>query len=294
MRILRAEFYVFVNVADIEPERLREVVAQSNVDAREITEPDAVLGVYSVTIVDDPAGAERLREALRREGVDSFFRQERFLSDEEILAAPLSSVRIERQTQALGGPSHGTTFSFDSACPRCGTGARPVGDVVLGAGDVPKRGDVFQTLMGERFVSDRLREEFARGGFTGAGFHDARTAGEPARLPWLQLVPAHELPPADPSSVGLLRENPCPDCDRDGWFHTVKQPLQLTYSLTPAEHDALPDFLSTWEHFGLSRLAEPIEDSAFAQPLLVVKPRVVKMLKDLKVRGLLFDPVEIV
>jgi hypothetical protein len=109
-----------------------------------------------------------------------------------------------------------------------------------------------------------------------------------------QLVAPHALPPSDPeTSGGLRRENPCPDCDRDGYFGTAKSPLELRYSLSRSEADDLPDFSSTSEHFGLSKLAEPFEDSVFAQPILVVKPRVVKMLRDLKVRGLLFDPVEI-
>lgn len=290
---MRTEFLVFVNVADIKPERLRDVIAQSEVVPEKITEPDKLLGVYSVTIADDLLGAERLRDLLRRKGVESFLRQERFLSDDEILAAPLSAVRVERE-HGLGGPTYGTEFSLDAACPRCGTGARPVGDVILKASDVPKRGDVFQTLIGEQFVSDRLREELTQAGFTGAAFHDARSAHKRERLSWSQLVARHELPPADSeTSGGLRREDPCPDCDRDGYFGTAESPLELRYSLSREDLDDLPDFSSTWEHFGVSRLAEPFEDSAFAHPLLVVSPRVVKMLRDLKVRGLLFDPVEI-
>jgi hypothetical protein len=258
-----------------------------------ITEPDKFLGVYSVTIADDLLGTERLRDQLRGKGVEPFVRQERFLSDEEILAAPLSVVRTERE-YGFGGPTYGTEFSLDEACPHCGTGAHPVGDVILKASDVPNRGDVFQTLSGEKFVSDRLREEITRAGFTGAEFHDARSARKRERLPWSQLVARHELPPADPeTSGGLRREDPCSVCDRDGYFGTVESPLELRYSLSRGEVNDLPDFSSTWEHFGLSKLAEPFEDSAFAHPFLVVSPRVVKMLRELKVRGLLFDPVEI-
>ena len=290
---MRTEFHVFVNVADIEPARLREVVAQSDVVPEKITKPDKVLGVYSVTIADDLLGAERLRDLLRRKGVESFLRQERLLSDDEILAAPLLALRVERE-HGFGGPTYGTEFSLDDACQRCGTGAHPVGDVILNASEVPRRGDVFQTLGGETFVSDRLREELARAGFTGAEFHDAYSESKRERLPWSQLVAPHALPPADPeTSGGLRRENPCPDCDRDGYFGTAKSPFELRYPLSRSEADDLPDFSSTWEHFGLSKLAEPFEDSAFAQPILVVKPRVAELLMGSKVRGLLFDPVEI-
>jgi hypothetical protein len=290
---LRTEFHVFVNVADIEPRRLREVVTQAEVVPKRITKPDELLGVYSVTIADDLLGTERLRDLLRREGVESCVRPERVLSDEEILAAPLSVVRTERE-HGFGGPAYGTEFSLESACSRCGTGARPIGDVIVKASDIPRRGDVFQTLIGEHFVSDRLRGELTRSGFTGAEFHEARSARKRERLPWSQLVAPHELPPVDPeTSGGLKREDPCPVCDRDGYFGTAKSPLELRYSLSRAEVGDLPDFSSTWERFGLSKLAEPFEDSVFAHPLLVVTPRVVKLLKELKVRGLLFDPVQI-
>jgi hypothetical protein len=113
-------------------------------------------------------------------------------------------------------------------------------------------------------------------------------------LPWAQLVAPLVLPPANPeTSGGVRREDPCPECERDGYFGTAESPLDLRYPIRHVDVERLPDLASTWEHFGRSSLVDPVEDSTFAQPLLVAKPRVVETLIKLKVRGLAFDPVTI-
>jgi hypothetical protein len=289
--VARTLFHVSVNRVDIDPGRLRNLLAEAEVDAEKITKPGA-LGVYTATIADDMLGAERLRDLLRRNGVDCFVRQSRIPSDDEILAAPLSVVRIDREPSGCGGPRYGTTFTLEHACPRCGTCARPVGDVRLRASDVRKRGDVFETLDGERLVSDRVRDALIAADVTGCEFHRVRAActGEP--LPWMQLVAPFELPPFDPETTGgVVREDPCPECDRDGYFATAKSPLELHYALAPGDLEEMPDLVSTWEHFGRSKLVEPFEESVFARPLLLVKPRVVEVIQSLKIRGLAFEPV---
>jgi hypothetical protein len=291
---MRTLYHISVNRADIEPSRLRELLDKAEVEAEKITKP-GTLGVYAATIADDMLGAERLRDLLRRNGVDSFMRQSRVQSDDEILAAPLAVVRIDRAPSGEGGPRYGTEFDLDDACPRCGTGARPVGDIVLRASDVPKSGDVFETLDGERFVSDRVRDAMIDSEVTGAEFHPVRAARTGDRLPWSGLVAPFELPPFDRETTGgVVREDPCPVCDRDGYFGTARSPLELRYSFDGDFLSRTPDLASTWERFGRSKLAEPLEESVFAQPLLLVKPNVVELLRKLKVRSLKFDPVGLV
>ena len=125
-------------------------------------------------------------------------------------------------------------------------------------------------------------------------FHVVRATRSGDPLPWFQLLSTHTLPRANAETTeGLRREDPCPVCDRDGFYGTATSPLELHYSLTCDELDALPDYCFTWEHFGKSVLREPFTESKFAQPLLVASQRVVGTLKDLKIRGLLLDPVQI-
>ena len=179
---MRTLYHVSVNEADIEPSRLRELLDKADVEAETISKP-GTLGVYAATIVDDMLG-----DVLRRNGVDSFLRQSRIQSDDEILAAPLAAVRIDRAPSGQGGPRYGTTFTLEEACPRCGTGARPVGDVVLRVSDVPKKGDVFETLDGERFVSDRVRDALLDADVPGGEFHAVRAARTGESLPWSQVI----------------------------------------------------------------------------------------------------------
>jgi hypothetical protein len=282
-----------VNVADIEPARLRELVDQAEVEVDKIGKPGA-LGVYTATIADDLLGTERLRDLLRRNGVESFVRHERTVSDEELAAAPRVVLRVDRAERGEGGPRHGTAFTLANACSRCGTGALPVGDVLLKGDDVPKRGDVFQTLDHEYFVSTRLAEALRAATVTGAELHGVRDARSGDPLPWSRLVAPFVLPRFDVETTGgVRRQDPCPECDRDGYFGTAQSPLELRYSLSRAELDEIPDLASTWEHFGTSRLAEPFEDSVFAQPLLVAGPRVVELLRRSNVRSVAFVPVAV-
>jgi hypothetical protein len=292
-RVARTLYHVSVNRADIEPSRLRELLDQAEVEVEKIGKPGA-LGVYAATIADDLLGAERLRDLLRRNGVDSFVRQSRTASKDEILAAPLSVLRVVRAESGYGGPRYGTRFELDDACPQCGTGARPVGDVFLKASDIPKKADVFQTLDREYIVSDRVREELTKAGISGAELRGVRAARKEERLPSSQLVAPFELPPFDPETTGgVVREDPCPQCERDGYFGTAKSPLELRYTFGADYLEEVPDLASTWEHFGRSKLAEPFEESVFAQPLLLVKPHVVELLQKLKVRQLEFVPVSL-
>jgi hypothetical protein len=135
--------HVFVNAVDIEPSRLRELAHKAEVKAEKISKPGS-LGVYAATIADDLLGAERLRDLLRRNGVDSFLRQSRTASKDEILAAPLSVVRVVRAESGYGGPRYGTRFDLDDACPQCGTGVGPI---------------VFQTLDHEATTSGSSRRD---------------------------------------------------------------------------------------------------------------------------------------
>jgi len=211
---------------------LRELVDRAEVEVEKIGRPGA-LGVYTATIADDLLGAERLRELLRSNGVECFVRHERVVSDEELAAAPLAVLRVDRAERGYGGPHHGTVFTLADACPTCGTGALPTGDVLLNAGDVPKKGDVFQTLDHEHFVSERLRETLIAASITGAEFHRVRDArgGDPS--PWWRLVAPFTLPPFDAETTGgVRRQDPCPDCGRDGYFETAQSPLELRYSLS--------------------------------------------------------------
>lgn len=68
------------------------------------------------------------------------------------------------------------------------------------------------------------------------------------------------------------------------------EPTEIAYN--PEElPPELPDFVMSWECFGNSCLRTPFEESRFAQPLILVKPRVYQILRGLKIQNAKFTPV---
>ena len=246
----------------------------------------------------DVASAEELRrmlDAWAAVGLDPslpFVTWTRRYSHAELLRAPLLTLVVTRLEKGDGGPSHGTRYDLSDACPRCGTGARQVSPLVVRADEVEASGDVTRTLHGEVLLSPAFAAALGKAGVTGAELRPVEPA-EPGgpQIPWVQLLAETELPPFAPETRGILREGPCPQCGRDGYFHSARHPQELVYrrSELPA---GLPDVVCTWERFGNSRLAQPFSESSFARPLFLVTPRFYQVARAEKVRGLEFVPVE--
>ncbi len=109
-------------------------------------------------------------------------------------------------------------------------------------------------------------------------------------LPFWQLVPEAVLPRFSVAQTGFVRERPCPNCDRDGYFGIPGVSAPLTYEhLPPAmlEHD----LLATFERFGNSRLRTPFRDSVFAAPLYVAGARLAEALRAARVRTVELESV---
>jgi hypothetical protein len=95
------------------------------------------------------------------------------------------------------------------------------------------------------------------------------------------------------STRGLTRERSCPRCDRDGYFMTVSEPLEIHYDRR-LDVDSLPDFMSMWERFGNSRLDERGNVVHVARPLVIIGQAVLEVLKRSDVASAIFDPVVLV
>jgi hypothetical protein len=67
--------------------------------------------------------------------------------------------------------------------------------------------------------------------------------------------------------------------------------LRATRSCRSGRVRDLPDVAATWELFGNSGLRTPLQKSHFAQPLLLVRPRVMHILRSAGARHIAFDPV---
>ncbi len=216
----------------------------------------------------------------------------------EILAAPLLRLIIRRAEKGLGGPTYGTRYDLSEACPRCGTGARQVSPLVLDRAEIPKGGHIFRTLDRDILISPELGQSLRDAGVSGFMLGEVKSKTGKTLSSWVQLLSEVELPPMDPTIRGIVKgtglDSPCPRCGRDGHFAIPKVRSQIVYRAGQVDLHSLPDVVHTYECFGLSRLREPFEQSHFATPLLLVKPKVIKVFQRHKVRRLEFDPVKII
>ena len=257
-------------------------------DDAELTGPDS-LGVYTMTFRASHPSVDVVRSELARNGVEWFETRERAFSDDELQSFPL--LRLGVDAAPRGDRRSAGGFDMSAACATCGTGAVQTEPLVLKRADLPKKADIFETLAGDIVVSDRLRREFTDAGLTGAELREAVVGGDAAG--WFQLIPTRDLPPMHRSTRGLKRERPCPECDRDGFFMTASEPLEIHYDRS-LDVDSLPDFVSTWERFGNSRLDERGNVVHVARPLVIIGQPVFEVLRRSDVASAIFDPVVLV
>jgi hypothetical protein len=259
-------------------------------DDVELTGPDA-LGVYTMTFRASTPSLDSVRSELARNGVEWFETRDRRFSDDELRSFPL--LRLGVDAAPRGGAGGGSAGGFDTsaACATCGTGAVQSEPLVLKRADLPRKADIFETLAGDIVVSNRLRREFTDAGITGAELREVVVGREAAG--WFQLIPTRELPPMHRSTRGLKQERPCPQCDRDGYFMTASEPLEIRYDRS-LDVDSLPDFTSTWERFGNSRLDERGRVVHVARPLVIIGQPVLDVLRRSDVANATFDQVVVV
>jgi hypothetical protein len=183
---------------------------------------------------------------------------------------------VRRQLSTVfGGPHHGTEYSMERACPRCGTGAEQVGPLRLNRFTLPAAA-IFLTLDHDVLMRMTLVEHLRASAVTCLGdVIDARSAD---RLDVLQLKPEATLPPFAPGTTGVTRERACPACARDGHYGIPHVGYGLQYE-TLDDGLRSKDVLATYERFGTSVLRQPFRDSVFAAPLLVVSGRVAVALR---------------
>jgi hypothetical protein len=192
-------------------------------------------------------------------------------------------------TAVVGGPQHGTQYSMEKACPKCGTGADQLGPLRLPRFR-PPASETFLTLDNEVLVGLRLGDRLREAGVMCLG--DVLDAKSGASLDVLQLRPQVTLPPFGPETRGVVRERPCPVCGRDGYYGVPHEPYRLCYA-TLDESLASKDVLATHERFGTSVLRQPFSESVFAAPVLVVGSRVAAVLKAERLRYVELQPVQV-
>ena len=178
---------------------------------------------------------------------------------------------------------------MEKACPKCGTGADQVGPLRLRRFR-PPTSDVFLTLDSEVLVGPRLGDRLREAGVMCLG--DVVDAKSGASLDVWQLLPQVTLPPFGRDTRGVVRERPCPVCERDGYYGVPHEPYRFCYA--PLDESlAEKDVLVTHERFGTSVLRQPFSESVFAAAVFVVGSRVAAVLKAERLRYIELQPVQI-
>lgn len=246
---------------------------------------------------------DRVLDTLRALGIDPLLRGEIIYSKQELKAADL--LALEVNIRARGSPQDYTAYDRSRGCPRCGTGAVQMGPLRIRSGDLPKRSLLGQSYTGEVFVADELATLIVDAVGSSVDLRQIEDARKGTPLPWWQILPQYRLPPLAAATLGVTRDKPCPVCNRDGYFHDFRTAFQPAYQRSdfhnlrawPRAADAVPpDFALTYEHFGsgvLNPENDPDRCTVYAQPLIMVSNRVMRVFLDHKIRGAGFVPVRI-
>lgn len=249
---------------------------------------------------------ERVLKWIEDAGInpDRSVRREIVYSKADLKAADLLWLWVT--TAERGSPQAHTAYDRSKGCLRCGTGSEQVGPLRMRADDLPKRALVGQSYTGEEFITDELASLITEVVGPLADLRQVENVRERMPLPWWQILPTRRLPAFGSATLGVKRSEPCPACKRDGYFHETQTPFQPAYHRSDfrdlqawprAEGAAPPDFACTNEHFGNSFLNpenDPDRCVVYAQPLVMVSNRVMRVFLDRQVKGVEFVPVRLV
>jgi hypothetical protein len=210
-------------------------------------------------------------------------------SFEELIEFDLLLMQVRKVAFGNGGPKYGTKFDLSDACPLCGSGAKQISSLRVRPSDLKGKAGIvnssdYDYLFSENLVGSSFENIKSQ-------FRQVKSSIDGSFLPWWQLLPQIHLPYFEASSLGILRENHCHICNRDGYFHDAFCPIELKYDKNKITENNISAINFTSELFGNSVIKDPMENSHFAQPMLIVNVEVFKMLYMQKVKGLEFLPI---
>lgn len=222
-------------------------------------------------------------------------RLERTYTDNELRRFSLLRLSVADAPKANGGPLYGTKYDLTDACRNCGTGARQTSNLFLKPNAIPAKADIFTTLDDEIIVSLELKNMLVSEQVTGCEFRPVCNSKDKEKeLNIFQMIINNEMPKLkDSSLVSVDKQMQCPECKRDGYFGyfnpSLNAPTELHYD--KKNINTIEDFNCTYERFGRSILRKEFEDSHFAQPLVLVTPKIFNIFKKEKIKRVYFGPV---
>lgn len=215
----------------------------------------------------------------------------------------LFRIRATKPERGSTGTSTGMTYDIAGGCQKCRSGAKQTSPLRIKSGDLPSNLDVFETYNGEFLFNQKiavlLMDQFSLAG----SFRQAEDAKYRERLNWWQAIPTCDLPRYDKETTGIELSNQCLNCARDGHFRNPDEPFCLRYKsnsfLSKLQISKVEScdagIYATYELVGNSgQVINSPTQWRYAQPWIVIGYKIAEAMRDLRVRGLDFDPVEIV
>ncbi len=202
------------------------------------------------------------------------------------------------------GENWGTEYIFNYACNKCGTGASVKKNLKsYKLENIAK--EIFQTIDGDYIISKDLYILLKSKNIQVGNLKNVTSASGEI-LPFYHLFADHGLPKAA-ETKGLIKENQCVECRRNGYFNNIVMgdldkrintkvlPVRLTYNKLDIVLLGNEDILNSWEHMGLSeKEAEGNSVVRYARPLLIVSKGFKEILEECKLKNIEFESINII
>lgn len=129
-------------------------------------------------------------------------------------------VKYYARPRGESGESCKSNYNLEDACKNCGTGAKLVGNLNC-KGLTKVSIDFFQTLDWDFLISDNLYKFLLS---KGVQISNLKKVFDSKRneLPFYHLYTELNFPKSLPMSEGLVTEDQCPVCKRNGYFCDAK------------------------------------------------------------------------
>lgn len=209
---------------------------------------------------------------------------------------------ISSKPTGESGESCASKYALSTACPNCGTGALLEGNLITKR--LKNIKSFKETLDGDKIISEAVFTAMNMNGIKLAAPLKNIVDTRGNALPSYHLTSTIYLPAAY-ESEGLIIEDQCPICKRNGYFNKIllgdlgkKTPTKVfPVGLKYQKRDACLlnecELINTYECMGLSSKGTAGGIIRYARPLQLVSSRIKELFESFDSKNLKFEKIEI-
>lgn len=202
------------------------------------------------------------------------------------------------------GEEFKTKYRTVSSCEFCGSGAIVDKNLIVHKFDNVVK-DIFQTIDGDYIISENLYNQMISNHIQVNYLKKVIDKGGSV-LPFYQLFAKTTLPKAI-DIKGLIVENECIHCKRNGYYNDIKlgnlqegiptqvYPVELTYNDNVTSIINQEDIFNSWEEMGISNIElKGNKTLRYSRPLLIISNKIKELLERNKIKNVKFQEIKIV